>query len=99
PAGTVEAVVAASDKALETGSVEDLTHGITQLVAEGIRRRFGETMERKEHAGASVAAGREFVAAYVEFVHYVERLHADALGPAGHHAETEKPAAEASHRH
>ncbi len=99
PAGTVEPVIAASDKALETGSVEDLTHRITQLVAEGIRRRFGETMEKKEHAEHHVAAGREFVASYVEFIHYVERLHADALGSAGHHAETVKPAEEAGHRH
>lgn len=99
PAGTVEPVIAASDKALETGSVEDLTHRITQLVAEGIRHRFAETLEKQKHAEHNVAAGREFVAAYVEFVHYVERLHADALGQAGAHAGGEKPAEETGHRH
>ena len=34
----------------------------------------------------SVEAGREFVAAYVEYVHYVEGLHQAAQG-AGHHHE------------
>lgn len=30
--------------------------------------------------------GREFVAAYVEYTHYVERLHMDAGDATGHHA-------------
>ena len=34
-------------------------------------------------------AGREFVAAYVEFVHYVERLYLAATRAAGHHSEPE----------
>jgi hypothetical protein len=38
----------------------------------------------KRHADDSVDAGREFVAAYVEFVHYAERLHLDATSPASH---------------
>ncbi len=80
PAGQVEPVVAASDKALETGSVEAMTQEIVKLVSDGIRRRFAETMETKRHADENAAAGRRFVSAYVEFVHYVERLHADVLG-------------------
>lgn len=99
PAGAVEPVVAASDKALEAGSVEELTKEITQLVAEGIRHRFAETLERKKHAEHNVAAGREFVEAYVEFTHYVERLHTDATGHAGHAAPAETPAAPSGHQH
>ncbi len=99
PAGAVEPVVAASDKALETGSVEELTQQIAQLVAEGIRHRFAETIEKKRHADENVAAGREFVAAYVEFVHYVERLHADATAPAGHAAQAEKSSEPSGHQH
>jgi hypothetical protein len=99
PAGAVEPVVAASDKALEAGSVEELTKEVTQLVAEGIRHRFTETMEKKQHADENVAAGREFVEAYVEFVHYVERLHTDATGPAEHAAQAERPGEPAGHQH
>ncbi len=99
PAGAVEPVVAASDKALESGSVEELTKEITQLVAEGIRHRFTEALEKKKHADHNVAAGREFVAAYVEFVHYVERLHTGATGPAGHAAEAGKSGEPSGHQH
>jgi len=99
PAGAVEPVVAASDKALEAKSVEELTREITQLIAEGIRHRFTKTMETKQHADENVAAGREFVEAYVEFVHYVERLHTDATGPAGHAAPAEKSSEPSGHQH
>ena len=99
PAGAVEPVVAASDKALEAGSTEELTREITQLIAEGIRHRFTKTMETKQHADENVAAGREFVEAYVEFVHYVERLHTDATGPAGHAAPAEKSSEPSGHQH
>jgi len=99
PAGAVEPIVAASDKALEAGSVEELTHEITQLVAEGIRHRFTEMLEKKKHADHNVTAGREFVEAYVEFTHYVERLHADATGPAGHAAPAEKAGGPTGHQH
>ncbi len=85
PAGTeVDASVVESDRALESGSVERLVKVITDLVASGIRQRFKQAAAAKEHAGHNVDAGREFVAAYVEFVHYVERLHVDAKGAAGH---------------
>lgn len=97
PAGQVEPIVAASDKALDSRSAEDLTQEIVGLVSAGIRRRFVETLERQRHADESVAAGREFVRAYVEFTHYVERLHTDAVGSAGHQAET-TPEPE-GHRH
>ncbi len=99
PAGAVEPVVAASDKALETGSVEGLTQELTRLIAEGIRHRFAETLEKKRHADENVAAGREFVEAYVEFVHYVERLHTDATGAAGHAAPAAKPGEPGGHQH
>jgi hypothetical protein len=99
PAGVVEPVVAASDKALDTGSVDELTKEITKLVAEGIRRRFTETVEKKRHADESVAGGREFVEAYVEFVHYVERLHVDAAGQAGHAVQAEKLGDPSGHQH
>ena len=99
PAGAVEPIVAASDKALEAGSAEELTREIAQVVAEGIRHRFTETVEKKQRADENVAAGREFVAAYVEFVHYVERLHTDATGPAGHAAPAEKAGEPGGHQH
>lgn len=80
----VEPPVAAADKALETGSVEVLVKMVTRKVADGIRDRFQDTLEKKKHAGESVRAGREFVEAYVPFTHYVERIYVAAEAAHGH---------------
>lgn len=97
PAGTVEAPIAAADKALESGSVDDLAKEIGEAVSGGIKKRFAKAFEAKKHAEHNVEAGREFVEAYVEFVHYVERLHQDAVGHAARHHEAE--AAKSGHQH
>ena len=86
-AGTVDPAVAAADGALENGSVDGLVKNITNAVSSGIRERFARVIEKKQHADESIDAGREFVEAYVEFVHYVERLHLDAVGQSPHHVE------------
>lgn len=84
PAGAVEPSVAAADRALETGSVDKLVKLVTDAVEKGISERFEHTKEAKMHADESIEAGRKFVEAYVEYTHYVERLHMDAEKPAGH---------------
>ena len=85
PAGTlIEPAIAQSDQALESGNADQLVKGITHHVEEGIRERFARASAAKKRADASVAAGREFVEAYVEFTHYVERLHLDATTSASH---------------
>ena len=92
-AGPAEPIIAAADQALDKGSVDHLVKHVGDAVAKGIRQRFHNTLERKKHAEDSVAAGREFVEFYVEFTHYVERLHLDAVGKAVHSGEP------ASHKH
>ncbi|GAB4387669.1 MAG: DUF6448 family protein [Thermodesulfovibrionales bacterium] len=84
PAEAVEPSVAEADRALESGSADALVSLITEAAAHGIRERFRHAREAMAHAGESVEAGREFVRAYVEFTHYVERLHMDAGGAALH---------------
>jgi hypothetical protein len=83
--GTEDPTVAASDRALENASVDALVKNISNAVSNGIRERFVRAIEKKQHADESIDAGREFVEAYVEFVHYVERLHLDAAGKSLHH--------------
>ena len=91
PAGSIDPVVAAADKALEGGSVDDLKKMVIDEAYSGITKRFSHAFEKKKHADESVESGREFVEAYVMFVHYVERLYKDAQGPAGHHGEANNP--------
>jgi len=98
-AGAVEPVAAAADRALETGSIDELVRRVTVAAAAGIRERFSRAHEASKHADESVEAGRRFVEAYVEFTHYVERLHRDIAAPAAHAGELEAAPVEHSHGH
>jgi hypothetical protein len=56
--------------------------------AAGIRERFARVRARQKHADDSMAAGREYVKAYVEFIHYVEQLHLVITGAAAEKEQT-----------
>jgi hypothetical protein len=90
PGESVDPAVALADKALENGSVDKLVDVLTKAMANGIRERFQRAIKTQKHANDSVAAGREFVEAYVIFTHYVEGLHAIIKGSGGHHGEGAK---------
>jgi hypothetical protein len=96
----VEPIIAASDKALETGAADDLTKMLTGHVAAGVRERFEKAATAKKHANDSVEAGREYVEAYVQYTHYVEGVNEAAAGAGAVHDE-ETPAApkEGGHAH
>jgi hypothetical protein len=98
PAGVVEPAVVEADKALESGSVENLVKLITETASKGIRERFTKVKEAKKHADHSVEAGREFVEAYVQFTHYGERLHLDSTAVVERHA-APKTTTEEHHQH
>lgn len=86
--------IPAADAALEKGSSEALGKLLTGTVQDGVTKHFQEVLARKNFPVNDVAAGREYVKAYVEFIHYVERIHQAASGPVrGHHAEEAENAA------
>jgi len=98
PAGTdAGPAVVGSDKALDSDSVDGLVKLVTDAVAAGIRERFAKASETKKHANESVESGREFVEAYVQFVHYVERLCTHATTKHVHHDEAAEAAPEHQH--
>lgn len=79
--------IPAADKALESGSPDALIALIRTAIDKGIREQFEHALHaRHGAAGADVAAGRRFVAAYVPFIHYVERLYDAAVTTAHGHA-------------
>ncbi|HOX54489.1 MAG: DUF6448 family protein [Candidatus Omnitrophica bacterium] len=97
PAGSeVEPAIVEADKALEEGKADNLIKLVTDDAAAGIKQRFDNALEKKKHKDESVELGREFVEAYVEFTHYVERLHKDILGEVSHHGEHQE--AEKEHK-
>ena len=77
PATAVDPAIDEADRALETGSIDEVVAGATKHVDAGIRERFARARSARAHAEDSVAGGREFVRAYVDFIHYVEHLHLD----------------------
>jgi len=99
PAGAVELPMAAADKALEMGNVDGLVKNITDHIAAGIRERFNRVIETKKHMDESIEAGREYVEAYVDYVHFVERLHLNTHAEPGHHGEGEGAKPESEHKH
>jgi hypothetical protein len=80
--------IPAADKAIETGAVEPLVKMITSESANGIRERFQKVIAAKKFNAEDVKAGREYVKAYVEFVHYVEGLHGSVQGSGDEHSES-----------
>jgi hypothetical protein len=81
--------IPAADKALVNGSIEPLTKLLTEAMQTHLRERFDEARSTAAFAPGDVPAGRNSIKAYVEFIHYVERLYDTASTPAhGHFAET-----------
>jgi len=86
PAGTdLGPAITEADRALEKGSADALLKMMTDTVNKGIREHYERAMKLKKHVGDSVEAGREYVEAYVEYVHYVEGLYDMASGSSAHH--------------
>ncbi|HEU4436330.1 MAG TPA: DUF6448 family protein [candidate division Zixibacteria bacterium] len=79
--------IPAADGALEKASVEELQKLLHDALREGIERHFKEALVKKNYQPEDVEAGREYVRAYVEFMHYVEGLFETASGTAESHSE------------
>lgn len=73
-----------ADKAIESGSVDDMIPSLTKHTEKEIRKRFSDLQEKKKQADTSVEAGREYVEQYVTFVHYIVALHQAVLGGSAH---------------
>ena len=79
--------IAAADAAIEARSVTAVESALLGAVRSGLAERFAAVQAAAKHADESAEAGRRYVAAYVEWIHYVERLHEAATTHAATHAE------------
>ncbi|HYR30114.1 MAG TPA: DUF6448 family protein [Thermoanaerobaculia bacterium] len=80
-----EAGIEMADQALEASSIAEVEKVLTTAMKSELQKRFAAAIEAKKHADESVAAGRQFVHAYAEFIHYVEGVHR-SVAQNGHHA-------------
>lgn len=90
PAETAwDPVVRASDRSIESGDADHVVRHAVNAAEKGIRKRFERVVHAREHMADSVEAGREYVEAYVEYVHYVKGLihtaESDAVHAHGDH--------------
>lgn len=84
-----------ADKAVATGSETHLTAFATKEVEHGIHEKFADLQRKRNFRPDDLSAGREYVASYVSFVHYVEGLHeAVESKAAGHYPEGQPAPAE-----
>lgn len=84
PGSDVDPGIAAADKALQSGSANELARHLSAAIAQGMQERFAVAVKKREHAAGSVEAGREYVEAYVDYVHFVESVNRLASHGAPH---------------
>lgn len=72
PAGAIDPVVAAADRAIEVGSIEPLAGLVAPDRLPELQARLEQALALEGHDPRDVEAGRRWVAAYVRFVKYAE---------------------------
>lgn len=77
--------IPAADRALESESPDDVMALLSDTVRAGLHQHFEDTVSKREFPANDIAAGRSFVASYVEYIHYVERIYDSATSEALHH--------------
>jgi hypothetical protein len=85
-----EAEIRRAFHALENNSLGELEKSLTAAIHSELHKRFNAANEARKHAEDGVEAGRRFVRAYAQFVHYVDGVHRTAAGTATEHDATEQ---------
>lgn len=76
PAGSsTDPAIIAIDKAVITGNDTEVKNLIKNKIEENLNRYFNELMEKKNYDPDNVSAGRQYVKAYVEYLHFAEKLY------------------------
>lgn len=96
PAAALEPSVVAVDRSIANGRLVGVAKLISTHIENVLRAQFEALLAKKEYDPADVNAGRAYSKAYVEFVHYVDRLYeaAEALAPGNPAAGTAAPPAD-----
>lgn len=92
--------IPAGDEALKSGRIDPVVKLLVEEMERGLRRHLEETLSKQEFDKSDVDAGRAFVKAYVEYIHYVEGIHKAAANPAhGHFPEPDGNSAQGHQNH
>lgn len=85
PAGTTKMIIQLSDKAISTGSADDLVSKLNNHIENILRQKYEKVSGLYKVKDESVELGREYVEAYVDYTHTIEAIH-DILEHGGGHA-------------
>ena len=87
--------IPAADKALADRTAEPLVKLVNGAAEKRLREHFQRALEKADFNKNNVEAGRAYVKAYIEFVHYAERMYEAATKPvSGHYREAEEVGAQ-----
>ena len=91
PAGLSEGpVVPKAEKAIETGDPKEAIEFILKTVENDLIHRFHHVMEKKQYDVNDVAAGREYIEAFIGWVVYSHHLYQSVTNSSGHEKHHEK---------
>lgn len=80
----VDPAVAMADQALVSGSADEMIKKLSAHMAKVIQGKFDKAVQAEKTKDVSVESGREYVEAYVMFMHYIEELHVAIVAAGGH---------------
>jgi hypothetical protein len=67
--------IAAAELALGANSVKDLSNELTRTLQQQLEGAFRRVQNVRTFQPTDLEAGRRYVASYINYIHYVERLH------------------------
>jgi membrane-associated HD superfamily phosphohydrolase len=84
PAGSATAIVKMADKSIDSQSVDDLAKKFTAHIEKVVREKFDKVQKLSLAKNESLEKGRAYVAAYVDYTHTLEGIHAIIENGGGH---------------
>lgn len=75
PAGSTKPIIGMTDAALEDEEIEPLISALNGHISKVVKEKYSKVAQLKKYKDTSPKAGREYVAAYVDYTHTVEALH------------------------
>lgn len=74
PKGSMTPLVEMADRSIEENTIKEVTQTVTEHLAHVLKERYSEVMRLHKTKDNSVAEGRAYVHAYVEYTHTLEAL-------------------------
>ena len=79
--------IPAADEAVRVGSAEPVRQLLTDAMQQRLREEFSQVIAARTFKADDLAAGRAYIKAYVEFIHFVARLYDSTMQAAHGHVD------------